>query len=86
MQSSPGTIGYAKEKTTGSENGKPKEKEKEKENEKEKEKDIYMGASPRAKGAYIYPCPPFGEIGCCKIAPLCLSQRGHSGEAIDHPA
>ena len=54
MQSSPGTIGYAKEKTTGSENGKPKEKEKEKENEKEKEKDIYMGASPRAKGAYIY--------------------------------
>ena len=48
MQSSPGTIGYAKEKTTGSENGKPKEKEKEKENEKEKEKDIYMGASPRA--------------------------------------
>ena len=54
MQSSPGTIGYGKEKTTGSENGKTKEKEKEKENEKEKEKDIYMGASPRAKGAYIY--------------------------------
>ena len=54
MQSSPGTIGYAKEKTTGSENGKPKEKEKEKENEKEKEKDIYGAQGPRAKGAYIY--------------------------------
>ena len=54
MQSSPGTIGYAKEKTTGSENGKPKEKEKEKENEKEKEKDIYMGPKAPAPKAHIY--------------------------------
>lgn len=71
MQSSPGTIGYAKEKTTGSENGKPKEKEKEKENEKEKEKDIYMGPkAPRAKGAYIYPCPSLKRSDADKKAPL----------------